>query len=130
MHSSTSLFTPQLKPLRIPPPKRYKVICSTWLTETNGELVESKLNYGEYDTLEEAQEKLESLKEVPPEWNINGVDVHPYFGTAKLNYRIEDTKPSDQDIVEAFPEWDFNVPEQNKLPAKALVASTSLGGQQ
>ncbi len=58
------------------------------------------------------------------------MDVHPYFGTAKLNYRIEDTKPSDQDIIKAFPEFDFDVPKQNTLPAKALIASTSLGGTQ
>ena len=129
MNSSTvSPITTQEVPqeyewLLDPKPKRYHVLATAWLTETNGEEVPCTLNYGEFDTIKEAQTQIKDLQ--------TDCEVHPYFGRNEVHYSIKDIfPPQDEDIVEMFPEWDFNIPEQNKLPAKALIASTSLKGTQ
>ena len=105
-----------------PQPKRYHVLATAWLIETNGEEVPCTLKYGEFDTIKEAQAQIKDLQ--------TDCEVHPYFGRNEVHYSIRDIyPPQDEDIAEMFPEWDFSVPEQNKLPAEALITSTSLGGQ-
>ncbi len=106
-----------------PQPKRYHVLATAWLTETNGEEVPCTLKYGEFNTIKEARAQIKDLK--------TDCEVHPYFGRNEIHYSIKDTQPpKDRDIMEMFPELDFGVPKQNILPAKALITSTSLGGQQ
>ncbi len=111
----------ELEWLLDPKPKRYHVLATAWLTETNGEEVPCTLNYGEFDTIKEAQAQIKDLQAAD--------EVHPYFGNNEVHYSIKDIyPPQDEDIKEMFPEWNFldSVPEQNRLPAETLIASTEL----
>ena len=88
------------------PNKRYQVLATAWRPETDGELVQTTLSYGTFDTVEEAQKQIEELRNGSEKWEVNGEYIHPYFGDLNdIHYSIKDLRPPTEE--ELIAEFDF-----------------------